>query len=89
MLAIQIQDEEIENIFVKRFKSNKDEFVNFIKQTLKTTSDVDTLSYVKKDPMAHMTKLQSDAADGECTNPFKDIEDVVAYSNKLRESSWK
>lgn len=90
MLAINIQDEEIENIFAKRFKSNKDEFVKFIKQSLTKANDSETtFTYAKKDPMLHISKFQSDINNEELSNPFEHIDDVVEYSKKLRQGSWK
>jgi len=44
-----------------------------------------TFKYKKLNPMKNYYKLSVDESDTEMTNPFKDVEDSVAFAKKLRE----
>ena len=90
MLALNIDNPEIENIFMEKFKSNKNDFINFIAHSLRNIkSEESGLDYTRKDPFKNIKKLEYTDVDEELTNPFKNIEDTLFYSKELREKSWK
>ncbi len=90
MLALQIDNPEVENIFNEQFKSNKNDFIDFITRSLKHfKKDEVTLQYITKNPFENMKKLEYEDKEKNLTNPFENIDDVVSYSKKLRSESWR
>ena len=48
-----------------------------------------TFHYKKKDPYTNIKKLEYSDDTENTTNPFQDINDVIAYSKELRKNAWR
>ena len=56
---------------------------------LKLQINKPTFKYKKLNSMENYYKLSVDESEIEMTNPFKDVEDSVAFAKKLREDSYR
>jgi len=90
MLAIKIDNPEIENRFREYAKQQKiaieDVASVAIKLFLDTQKKDDTLVYTKKDPMKHIVKSNY-TDDGECLDdvkPYAYVKDSAQYIHDLR-----
>lgn len=86
MLALQIDNPEIENIFVEQFKSNKNEFIDFIAKNLEQFKTKKNLQYTKKNPVEHIQTI-SYTDDNENLNdvkPYSHIKNSAQYIHDLR-----
>lgn len=91
MLALQIDNPEIELIFATKFHGNKDEFIAFIKNSLQKleNSNNDALKFKKLDPQKNSYFMKTDEENHHLSNPFENIEDTLSFSKSLREHSYR
>ena len=99
MLQLQINSPEMKDIFETKFHSNQDKFMEFIVSFIQDNKravdnyfykkDKPTFKYKKLNPMENYYKLSVDESETVMTNPFKNIEDSVAFAKKLREDSYR
>lgn len=90
-MTIKLDNPQIENFFINELHSDVKAFSEFILKNLEQYKQKDEFNVVHLDPKQHSYRLDVDNLDDvkEEDNPFKDIEDVVTYAKKLRESSWR
>ena len=93
MLAIKIDNPEIENKFKQYAAQNKKAVDKLVSDALKMFLDMqkkqdDELIYTKKDPMKHLHKVEYDYEDdGEDLSDVKlysHVDDVAKYIHNLR-----
>ena len=90
MLAIEINNPEIENRFKQYAKKNKKAVEDLASEALKLFSDMhkkdDELVYTKKDPMKHQHKVayEDDGEDLSDVKPYSHVEDSALYIHNLR-----
>lgn len=99
MTQLQINSPEMQDIFETKFHSNQEKFMEFIVAFIQDNKKVvdnyfqkkskSTLKYKKLNPMENYYKLSIEEKETEMTNPFKDIEDSVAFAKRLREESYR
>ncbi len=99
MTQLQINSPEMQDIFETKFHSNQEKFMEFIVAFIQDNKKVvdnyfqkkskHTLKYKKLNPMENYYKLSIEEKETEMTNPFKDIEDSVAFAKRLREESYR
>lgn len=93
MLALQIDNKEIESAFVTKFNADKNKFINFIEKSLKQSKNSENeFQFDHLDPLEHYhgLEVETDAEIEEnLTNPFENLEDVSSFSKKLRNSSYR
>lgn len=90
MLALQIENSNIESIFNDKFNSNKKDFIDFIDKSLeKFKKPNDDLSFNTLNPELHSYTILNEDKDIVLTNPFKELDDTLAFSNSLREKSYR
>ena len=83
----EINDRFIE---IPEYEKFKNSIVKII--VLKTESEEfinQNLNYIKLDYKKFIHSIHFKVDDGEMTNPFLGIQDVISYSKELREKSWK
>ena len=102
-MQLQISNPQMQQIFETQFGSNSDKFMQFIVSFLHDNSQIidnylhTVLSakkskkfvYQKLNPMDNFYELEKDESDIEMNNPFKNVEDSVAFAKKLREESYR
>ena len=91
MLAIKIDNPEIENRFKQYAMQHKKAIEELVSDALKMFLDMnskgDTLVYTKKDPLKHLHKIEYAYDDGEDLSevkPYSHIEDSAKYIHDLR-----
>jgi hypothetical protein len=90
MLAIKINNPEIENRFKQYASQHKKTIEEVVGDAMKLFLDMnkkeDELIYTKKDPMKHLhtIKYEDDGEDLSDVKPFSHIEDVAKYVHDLR-----
>jgi hypothetical protein len=91
MLALEIDNPEIELIFNTKFEGNKNKFINFIQDSLRDLENTkaDEFQFKKLDPKQNVYRLDNSEINGELTNPFADIEDVLLFAQSLREKAYR
>lgn len=103
MMQLQISNPKMQKIFETQFHSNQEKFmefiISFVKDNSKAVDDYfykipiakqsKSFSYKKMNPMNNFYNLDIDKSDTEMTNPFKDVQDSVAFAKKLRENSYR
>ena len=99
MLQLQINNPEMQDIFETKFHSNQEKFMEFIGSFIQNNkiaidnyfhkNNQPKFKYKKLNPMENYYKLSVDESQTEMTNPFKDVEDSVAFAKKLREDSYR
>ena len=93
MLALQIDNKEIESAFVTKFNADKDKLISFIEKSLKQSKNTENeFDFDHLDPLKHCHSLEVETnAENEdnLTNPFENVEDVSSFSKKLRTSSYR
>ena len=92
MLALQIDNKEIESAFVTRFNADKNELICFIEKSLKQLKTTDNkFQFSNLDPLEnyHTLDVEHSVNKENLTNPFESIEDVSTFSKKLRNSSYR
>ncbi len=102
-MQLQISNPQMQKIFETQFHSNQEKFMEFIVSFIKdnskaidnyfhqttTSKQHNSFSYNKLNPMDNFYKLDIDDNDIEMTNPFKNVQDSVAFAKQLREESYK
>lgn len=91
MLALEIDNPEIELIFQTKFNGNKNKFINFIQDSLKNleNSNNDEFQFKKLNPKQNAYRMTSVAENETLSNPFENIEDVLSYAQSLREKAYR
>jgi hypothetical protein len=92
MLAINIDNPEIENRFKQYAKQHKKAVEELASEALKMFLELnkkdDELIYTKKDPMNHLHKInykyEDDGEDLSDVKPFSHIDDVAKYVHDIR-----
>jgi hypothetical protein len=90
MLAIKIDNPEIENRFKEYATQHQKTVEDLVSDALKMFLDLhkkdDELIYVKKDPMKHLHKIsyEDDGEDLSDVKPYSHVEDVAQYVHDLR-----
>ena len=89
MLAIKIDNPEIENEFKKYAKQQKKTIEDIVSIAIKFFLDMqkkdDTLVYTKKDPMKHIVKVDYEYDEELCDDvALTHIEDSAKYIHDLR-----
>lgn len=89
MLAIKIDNPEIENRFKEYAKKQKVSLEELVSEAMKLFLDFnkkdDELVYTKKDPMKHLHKLEYEYDDDLCDEvALTHIEDSAKYVHDLR-----
>jgi hypothetical protein len=91
MLALEIDNPEIELIFKTKFEGNKNKFINFIQDSLRELENTkaDEFQFKKLDPKQNVYRLNNDDINEEMTNPFAEIDDVLLFAQSLREKAYR
>ncbi|MEY3786454.1 MAG: hypothetical protein RLZ75_659 [Pseudomonadota bacterium] len=91
MLALEIDNPEIELIFQTKFNGNKNKFINFIQDSLKNLENInnDEFQFKKLNPKQNAYRMTSVAENETLSNPFENIEDVLSYAQSLREKAYR
>jgi hypothetical protein len=91
MLALEIDNPEIELIFNTKFEGNKNKFINFIQDSLRDLENtkVDEFQFKKLDPKHNAYRLNNGDINEEMTSPFAEIDDVLLFSQSLREKAYR
>lgn len=95
MLAIKIDNPEIENRFKEYAKQHQKAIEDLVGDALKMFLDLhkkdDELIYVKKDPMKHLHKIEyeDDGEDLSDVMPYSYVEDAAQYVHDLRRERTK
>lgn len=90
MLAIKIDNPEIESKFKEYAKQQKKAIEDVVSEAMKLFLDTykkdDELIYVKKDPMQHISnvKYEDDGEDLSDVTPYNHVEDSAKYIHDLR-----
>jgi hypothetical protein len=92
MLAIKIDNPEVENRFKQYAAQHKKAVEDLASEAIKMFLDLqkkdDELVYTKKDPMKHLHKIdynyEDDGEDLSDVKPFSHIDDVAKYVHNLR-----
>jgi hypothetical protein len=90
MLAIKIDNPEIENKFKEYARKQKKSLEDVVSEAMKLFLDLhkkdDELSFTKKDPMKHIHKIEFED-DGENLSdvkPYSHVDDAAKYVHDLR-----
>ena len=93
MLALQIDNKEIESAFVTKFNADKNKLINFIEKSLKQSKNSENeFLFDHLDPLENYHRLEVETnteIDENLTNPFENVEDVSSFAKKLRSSSYR
>ena len=90
MLAIKIDNPEIENKFKEYAKQQKKAIEDVVSEAMKLFLDThkqdNEIVYTKKDPMQHIQKIayKDDGEDLSDVKPYKHIENSALYIHNLR-----
>ncbi|MEA3353796.1 MAG: hypothetical protein U9Q33_08285 [Campylobacterota bacterium] len=92
MLAIKIDNPEIENRFKQYAAQNKKAMEDLLSDALKMFLDMkkqdNELIYTKKDPMKHLHKIEYDYEDDLCDEvALTHIKDSAKYTHDLRRTT--
>ena len=85
MLALQIDNIEIESVFVDKFKSNKKDFIDFIARNLEQFKPSKNLQYTKKNPMEHIQTISyiDDNENLSDVTPYNHIKNSAQYIHDI------
>ena len=91
MLALEIDDPEIESIFQSRFNGNKAKFINFIQDSLKNleNSNTEEFQFNKLNPRQNAYRMASIDENEAFSNPFENVDDVLSFAQSLREKAYR
>lgn len=91
MLALEIDNPEIELIFQTKFNSNKTKFISFIQDSLKNLENANNeeFQFKKLNPKQNVYRMISLDENEKLSNPFENVEDVLSFSQSLRETIIK
>ncbi len=90
MLAIKINNPEIENQFSKYLKGKKQSMEEVVAEAIKyfveSKEKEDVLKYTKKNPMIHLQKIEykDDGENLDDVRPYAHVEDSALYIHNLR-----
>ena len=89
MLALEIDNPEIEAIFKTRFNGDKTAFIAFINKSLQRMDNAENgeFQFKKLNPKKHAHRLKAEKDNASLSNPFENIEDVQSFSKSLRQQS--
>jgi len=90
-MTIKIDNPEIEHFFIHELQSDIQKISEFILTNLKKYKKQNEFNITHLDPKKNSYKLEFNDIEevDESANPFKNIDDVALYAQKLRESSWR
>ena len=89
-MQIIIDNPSLEAQLIKRSKELKIKVDQLIEKLLSDKiEEQQTFHYRKKNPFENIKKLEYNDSNEDATNPFENIDDVVGYSKKLRNSAWR
>ena len=90
-MTIKIDNPEIENFFINELKSDVKKFSEFILMNLEKYRKQNEFNITPLDPQKNSYKLKFDDIEevDESANPFKNIDNVAQYAQKLRENAWR
>jgi len=90
-MTIKIDNAEIEHFFIHELKSDVKKFSEFILMNLEKYKKQNEFNIIPLDPEKNSYTLKFDNIEeiDESANPFKEIDDVATYAQKLRENSWR
>ena len=90
-MTIKIDNPEIEHFFINELKSDVKKFSEFILMNLEKYRKQNEFNITPLDPQKNSYKLKFDDIEevDESANPFKNIDDVAQYAQKLRENAWR
>jgi len=91
MLALKIDNPEIEVPFKIKFNGNKEKFINFIQLSLENLDDSknDEFQFKKLDPKQNSYFIVAANQTDNLSNPFETIENVLEFSKSLREKAYR
>ncbi len=91
MLALEIDNPEIEYIFQTQFNGNKTKFINFIQDSLKNLENTNNeeFQFKKLNPKQNVYRMISVDDNEKSSNPFENIEDVLSLAQSLREKAYR
>jgi hypothetical protein len=90
-MTIKIDNPEIEHFFINELQSDVKKFAEFILINLKKHKKENKFNIKPLDPKKNSYRLKFDDLEDidDNANPFKNIENVALYAQKLRNSSWR
>ena len=90
-MTIKIDNPEIEHFFINELKSDVKKFSEFILMNLEKYRKQNEFNITPLDPQKNSYKLKFDDIEevDESANPFKNIDNVAQYAQKLRENAWR
>lgn len=91
MLALEIDNPEIEHIFETQFNGNKANFIRFIQDSLKNldAAHMETFEFKTLNPKQNVYRI-TDADENEAlSNPFEKVEDALSLAQSLREKAYR
>jgi len=90
-MTIHIDNPEIEQFFVQEFKSDIKRFTDFVLSLLDQEKQKSNLKIPRLDPEKHSYTLEYSDIEKttEEDNPYKNIDNVAKYAQKLRENAWR
>lgn len=91
MLTLEIDNPEIELIFQTKFNGNKTKFINFIQDSLKNLENANNeeFQFNKLNPKQNVYRMISLDKNEKLLNPFENVEDVLSFSQSLREKAYR
>ncbi len=91
MLALEIDNPEIELIFQTKFNGNKTKFINSIQGSLKNLENANNeeFQFKKLNPKQNAYRMISLDENEKLSNPFENVEDVLSFSQSLREKAYR
>jgi hypothetical protein len=91
MLALEIENPEIEFLFKTRFNGNKAKFINFIQDSLKNLENANNneFQFKKLSPKQNAYRMTNLVENETLSNPFEKVEDVLLFAQSLREKAYR
>jgi hypothetical protein len=91
MLALEINNPEIELIFQTKFKGNKSLFISFIQDSLKNleTANNEEFQFKKLNPKQNSYRMAAINENEETSNPFENVDDILSFAQALREKAYR
>jgi len=91
MLALEIDNPEIELIFKTKFNGNKNKFINFIQDSLKNLENANNeeFQFKKLNPKQNTYRMTNISENEKLSNPFANVENVLSYAQSLREKAYR
>jgi hypothetical protein len=84
MLAVTINNPEIESIFASEFASDESKFIEFVAKSLRDLQHSNELSYIKKNPFKNIKKIKYDGNNEQSVMPYAHIQNSAEYIHNLR-----